>query len=317
MISIIIPFYNSKNYIKEIVCMLNSQTCKDFEAIFVNDGSTDYSFDDYSKICERFTLINIPTNKGVSNARNIGIENSKGDFICFIDADDAIGEKYVETICSLINNIDFDVLLFNYFMQKKGNIIEEKYFENDSFVEDTNKIIKDVFRGKFFSSVWRMCVKKKIIQDVKFDCNLTYCEDLDFIINVFNKQVKVYSITDSLYVYKYNVNSVTKSYDCNMFDKQIKLHQKIEFQLKNNQDSELLDCYYGWHLGMYRFLLKNSGKKNYKDFKNDCDKLYDYFLNDNILSKKNSRDFIIMLLKRKKWKLIFLLCNIVNRMRRN
>jgi len=103
MISVIVPVYNAEKYLIECLTSIQKQSYGDFEVICVNDGSTDNS----SGICQqyvdsdnRFSLIN-QDNKGVSSARNTGLELAKGDYICFIDADDIIDIDYLEKLFSL------------------------------------------------------------------------------------------------------------------------------------------------------------------------------------------------------------------------
>lgn len=107
LISIIVPVYNVEPYLDECLHSIASQSYDSFEVIMVNDGSTDGS----KGICERwrdsdhrFKLVN-QNNSGVSAARNIGLDNALGDFICFVDSDDAVAPVFLE---SLIKNMDSD-----------------------------------------------------------------------------------------------------------------------------------------------------------------------------------------------------------------
>ena len=92
-LSIIIPYYNGGRYTDELLKQLEPQITKDVEVILVDDGSkipfkTDYS---WIKVIRQ-------KNAGASAARNTGLDHAKGDYIAFIDADDLISDKYVETI---------------------------------------------------------------------------------------------------------------------------------------------------------------------------------------------------------------------------
>ena len=92
LISAIIPVYNSEEYLEECIKSLINQSLKEIEMIFVNDGSTDKSLDilnKYKEIDKRIKIIN-QSNKGPSAARNLGIINSKGKYLSFVDADDWI-----------------------------------------------------------------------------------------------------------------------------------------------------------------------------------------------------------------------------------
>ena len=90
LISIIIPIYNAEKYIERCINSLKNQTYKNIEIICINDGSTDNSLNILKRIAitdNRITIIE-QENKGVSVARNKGIESAKGKYIMFLDADD-------------------------------------------------------------------------------------------------------------------------------------------------------------------------------------------------------------------------------------
>lgn len=92
MISVVIPIYNTEKYLHECLQSVQDQTFTDFEVVMVNDGSTDTSADiaaQFSRADSRFRLVNKP-NGGPSAARNKGIEESKGEFLLFLDSDDAL-----------------------------------------------------------------------------------------------------------------------------------------------------------------------------------------------------------------------------------
>lgn len=101
MISIIIPLYNKEHFIEQTLKSVLGQTYTDFEAIIVNDGSTDKSVDIVSEFKDkRIKLIN-QDNKGVSAARNAGIRIAKGEYIAFLDADDEWNPDFLEKMYNL------------------------------------------------------------------------------------------------------------------------------------------------------------------------------------------------------------------------
>ena len=105
MISIILPIYNAEKYLLECLESIKNQSYTEFEVLCINDGSEDNSKSVCESICnidKRFHLIN-QTNKGVSASRNVGIDLAKGEYICFIDADDVIDNNY---LMQLIKHID-------------------------------------------------------------------------------------------------------------------------------------------------------------------------------------------------------------------
>ena len=111
MISIVIPIYNAEPYLDKCLNTIMLQNTSNWECIMVNDGSTDNS----AEICNswiakdsRFKLIN-QLKKGVSAARNIGIENAKGDWITFVDADDWLEPNYLAAMADITTGTDLVV----------------------------------------------------------------------------------------------------------------------------------------------------------------------------------------------------------------
>lgn len=105
LISVIIPMYNASRFIKQCVKSILKQTYKNFELLIINDGSTDNSLD----ICSRFKdqrikIIN-QKNAGCEYARLTGIKQSKGEYICFVDADDWIAKDYLEKLIAPAENM--------------------------------------------------------------------------------------------------------------------------------------------------------------------------------------------------------------------
>ena len=91
-VSVIIPVYNAQNYLSECIDSVLRQTMQDFEVICIDDGSSDDSYSilkKYEETDERVVLLS-QTNQGVSAARNVGIDKTRGEYIYFLDSDDYI-----------------------------------------------------------------------------------------------------------------------------------------------------------------------------------------------------------------------------------
>lgn len=113
LISVIVPAYNVQDYIADTLKMIADQTYENFEAIIVNDGSTDRTGEIVKAFCEkddRFRYIE-KENGGVSQARNVGIESAKGELIVFWDADDEIPKRSLEYLFSAMEREDADMAI--------------------------------------------------------------------------------------------------------------------------------------------------------------------------------------------------------------
>ena len=129
-ISIIMPIYNSENFIKESLNSLINQTFKNFEIICVNDGSTDNTLKILKEFKKKDKRIHIITqnNMGAGFARNIGMKKAKGDYLMFLDSDDIFEQKMLEElfINIIINNVDVVICNSKNF-NSENNSFEKNY----------------------------------------------------------------------------------------------------------------------------------------------------------------------------------------------
>lgn len=115
-VSVIIPVYNCEKFIKKCIQSVMRQTFTEFEAIIINDGSTDGSWDILSELVagdERFLLVD-QGNKGVAAARNRGIELAKGKYLLFIDGDDYIGENYIKNLVNAAESCQAQMVICGF-----------------------------------------------------------------------------------------------------------------------------------------------------------------------------------------------------------
>lgn len=116
LISVIIPVYNTENYIGVCLESLVKQTYTNFEVLMIDDGSTDNS----GRICQEYTESDSrfhyyrKENGGVSSARNLGIEYSRGDYLTFVDSDDWVEEDYLEVLYSALVSESASVSISTY-----------------------------------------------------------------------------------------------------------------------------------------------------------------------------------------------------------
>lgn len=114
-VSIVVPVYNVARYLPQCLNSIREQPFEDFEVICVNDGSTDDSgelLERYARVDSRFRVITTP-NHGVSHARNVGLDAARGEYLCFVDADDRVSPLHCETIVRLFRNEKVDIVKFS------------------------------------------------------------------------------------------------------------------------------------------------------------------------------------------------------------
>lgn len=127
LVSVIIPFYNEEEYIEKALISVLNQTYENLEILLINDGSTDNSLKIVKKFNDKRIKIIESTNNGVSIARNIGIKESKGNYLCFLDADDYWEKNKIEKQVKFIEKNNYSFIYSNYRFIKRngkfGNIV--------------------------------------------------------------------------------------------------------------------------------------------------------------------------------------------------
>ena len=153
MISVIVPVYNVKDYLRRCVeSLLHQDTDQEYEIILVDDGSTDGSdviCDEYQSTDDRVRVIH-KTNGGLSSARNEGIRSSKGEWICFVDSDDYVSSRYLTVLDNLRKKFDADMSVISLKKTLENEEIKEHINRFEDFVLDKKAAFYEIYAGKYF-----------------------------------------------------------------------------------------------------------------------------------------------------------------------
>lgn len=212
-ISIIVPVYNVEPYLHKCIDSILNQTFKDFELILVDDGSPDNCgniCNVYAKKDSRIVVIHTE-NRGVSNARNKGIEIARGDFIGFVDSDDYLeSNMYKELYQSCIDN-DSDISIIGFTGVNDYEKVLFKYIPNKECYRLSN-ILKT---ANPFNKLYR----KSLFLDEKIRFKLNrYYEDLNLIPKLIIKANKISYVSKCTYNYLQREGSTTHSKDEKILD---------------------------------------------------------------------------------------------------
>lgn len=222
LVSVIIPLYNNCRFIKKCIESLQEQTYKNIEIIVVDDHSTDNSLEIAQKIAEKDKRV-IPVlstaEKGVSSARNMGVNLSKGDYICFIDSDDYVTPTFVESLLTMIVETGADISAVRYMsVSEKQNKGFKKVFDHkDCDVEIYDKVsaMKQLFGGKKFRiSVCNKMYPRRFFEGedaLVHDQTLKHCEDVCFLYDAFMKVEKAAYLPIRGYAYTQRRGSLVHS----------------------------------------------------------------------------------------------------------
>lgn len=254
-VSIIIPVYNVEKYLPRCLDSIINQTYTQLEIICVNDGSPDNSsaiLEEYAKKDNRVKIIN-QENKGLSGARNTGIEAATGEYIVFLDSDDWMDEEALEAAVAKAENAD--TVMWGYVREFAEKSIEKKIFDGDRSFDESGT--RDLHRrlagltgaelsnpentdalvtawGKLYTA---SIIKNNALQFV--DTKIIGTEDLLFNMYYFGFAKNCYFIDKPFNHYrKDNETSLTRSYKPKLFSQWSELYSRIRNYLNDNSLGE-------------------------------------------------------------------------------
>ena len=212
MISIVIPVYNAEKYLKKCVDSVLGQTYPNWELILIDNGSTDDSMSicrEYAGRDNRITAIHQYQNKGVSAARNLGMERCSGEFITFIDADDWVREDYLETLIRIQKDQKADMVIceYDFVYDADRTKVSDKEQENEERtlrIYNTEQYLENyLLEGN--PHCWGVLYKNALLEQLKFPVGLTIGEDLLFILETSIRAKKI--VITEYKGYQYYINT--------------------------------------------------------------------------------------------------------------
>lgn len=244
LVSIIIPIFNMAPYIKRCISCIEKQTYKNFEVIFVDDGSSDDSYKLLEKYKEKYSYIKVihTENRGVSAARNTGVKIATGDYIVYVDADDYFYSDYIEYLLDIAIKYDADLVISDYIKTADKNIEKKKKGKVDNIVKQYNPIdaLENIsYRKELGAAPFGKIIKTSIAKKCYFEVGLSYYEDYLYSCMVINNCKKIYYGSMPKYLYLQNPQSSTHKYDCQKcIDSWIILKDKIEKEINLHPEME-------------------------------------------------------------------------------
>lgn len=244
IISVIVPVYNVEKYLDRCVQSILAQSFQEFELILVNDGSTDSSLEICQKYKEkdhRIILIS-QENKGLSAARNTGLRNIHGDYICFIDSDDFIEKDYLKLLYSNLKENDSDISMCEYFLTdeagKQYSIVKLNEPEGISKLSGKGTFYyfyKDNYEPNVVA--WNKLYKSSIFKNLRYKEGY-YFEDEFIALSLYYTAKSVSFLRLPLYNYVQRSGSITNSsWNLKKYkDRQLTFQERIRyFQSKDKE----------------------------------------------------------------------------------
>ena len=215
LVSIVIPVYNAEKTLAAVIESIQKQTWTNLQIILVNDGSTDGSLKLARSLTESDSRMTVITqeNRGVSAARNAGIELCRGKYIRFVDADDTLPPESTEQLVLKAEQDDSDLVIGGY-TEYIGLIAHSHNLENRDDTLMCDEVLQLLCRKSttyFYGVLWNKIFRSKLIAEMnlRFESGLTYGEDFAFIVMYLRQAKKVSFLKTSLYDYRRNSGSMT------------------------------------------------------------------------------------------------------------
>ncbi len=296
LVSILVPVYGVEQYIERCARSLFEQTYPNLEFVFVDDCTPDGSLAILNRVLEDYPnrkaavkIIHHDKNRGLSASRNTGLKNSEGDYVYFVDSDDYIHCKTIE--CLLQASIKED-----------AGIVVGDFIETSSCCEDThcsyeNKEIQSVpiemaifemlaFGVMKWCTAWNKLYKRSLIEGVFFDEEAYSIEDQDFNIRVYQKLDSVVYLSQCLYFYYNNANSIVRNPSN---------YAKRFFSIIKHRFGMLDHVQYGENYEKYRAWIMDYGYRQVLDWKetlNDSEYREPFKVMVNDIWKKTRREYL-------------------------
>ena len=211
--SIIIPVYNVAPYLRECLDSVLAQTFTDWEAICVDDGSTDGSadiLDEYAAKDERFRIVHQP-NAGVSAVRNEGMCQAKGEYLTFLDGDDVYDKDWLSNADKVLRETDADLLRNRCVYYRTGELLPSPLEDPEHRVFDGREAIDrwgwDTFTKEGWS--WLNFIRRKVLtDDNRFPVGMKFCEDNIFMLKLLPAVCRAVQSEFNGYHYRVREDSV-------------------------------------------------------------------------------------------------------------
>lgn len=211
MISIIIPIYNVEKYLERCMISITNQTYKNLEILLIDDGSTDLSYDicDFWKKKDHRIVVIHKNNGGLSDARNVGINNAHGEYISFIDSDDYVSVDMYQILLDTMERNNADIVICGKKEISDNKCISHsKPLKKSEIIYDNANAIGELLSGYYIDeSAYGKLYKKEIFTE-RFPVG-EINEDIVTIPKVFDNAKRIVLIDKQLYHYCRRENSIT------------------------------------------------------------------------------------------------------------
>ena len=299
--SVLIPVYNTEQYLDECINSILSQSFKDFEIIIVNDGSTDNS----GKLCDKYknnypnqiTVIH-QENQGLISARRVAINCAKGEYCVFVDSDDFVEPILLENVNQCLCQIsDIDIVMYSYYYFSDGKRKEHSKIANNGMIWDSSnkaELYKKLVFSSEIDAIWIKAIKTDLLlkDPIPYEKykHKNMSEDLLQSLYPITFAEKIYYLDNPLYDYRYNNQSISRCFNKDTISAKNSLY--VYHEIKQllplwaiDEDDFIKHINARWfNETMYNFFNSYENTKTKKDRKEILNFNWDSMLPNNILT---------------------------------
>jgi glycosyltransferase involved in cell wall biosynthesis len=242
LISVIVPIYNVEKYLKRCVESIRNQSYENLEIILVDDESPDNCptiCDEYQKLDQRVKVIH-QTNKGLSGARNAGVDIAKGEYLVFVDSDDFLDKEFVCVLYEAAKETNSDIALCKY-EYVKGDVLTQSHKLGEKFIYTGTELIENMYSkdGAFFVVAWNKLYHKSLFHNIRYPQGRIHEDEATTHQLYFEAKQGVF-VDRYLYGYFVGGESITrKKFNRNRLDWAWAVEQRLDF-LEEKQLDKIL-----------------------------------------------------------------------------
>lgn len=263
-VSIIVPIYNAENYLSRCIDSILNQEYTDFELLLVNDGSADSSgaiCDSYAAKDSRIRVIH-KENTGVSDSRNLAIDQARGTYLQFLDSDDWITPDATKLLVRAAEEHHCDLVISDFYrvvgerLSQKGDIEEDSVMTKEEFASHMMENPADFYYGVLWNKLYRRDIVEQY--QLRMDVSISWCEDFMFNLEYIRHAEVFYALQAPIYYYVKTKGSLASQGAS--ISNTIKMKMMV-FEYYNNFYKHVFDedDYDKNRLQVYRFLVDAAG----------------------------------------------------------
>lgn len=274
LVSVIVPVFNQEKYLNTCIKTIVDQTYSNLEVLLIDDGSNDSSAnicDEWEKKDSRISVIH-KKNGGLSDARNVGMNNASGKYICFVDADDWLSLDMIKSMVTTFNKYtSVDAVFCDYSKSLNydpSNSVSSKANGNVELFSRNQVVESIIKREKFTNYIWSGMYKGNLTKTVNFPKGKNY-EDMYTMMDLVKPCQTIAFINSPLYNYRINKQGITHKWTlnnlmdfCDASVHEAILALKINPAIKNEISRKvILDMIFSWKEAMIADIDDNSFNK--------------------------------------------------------